>query len=132
MRSGTGWGTLGKIRDGSVSLKEVLDGSGDPRGGLGRVGGHSWRSGICRGTIGVSGTGCGTLKDFQDGSEDPWGGPGQFWGHSGRCGTGQETLEVRDGSGDPRGGPGWVEDYWGGSERVGKVKDRLGDNQGGS
>ena len=42
MRFGTGWGTAGEVRDGS----------GDPRGGPGRVEGPSGRSGTGRRTHG--------------------------------------------------------------------------------
>ena len=68
MRSGTGWGTLGEVRDGE----------GDPRGGPRRVGGPSGRYGMARETLGK----------VRDGSEDPWGGLGQVV----RCGTGRQTL----------------------------------------
>ena len=77
------------------TLREVQDGSGDPRGGLGRVWGPSGKSRTCRETLGVvrngsetSGTDRGTHGEFRDG----WGTLGEF----------------RDGSGDPRGGRGWV------------------------
>ena len=53
---------------GRGTLSEVLDGSGDPRGGPGRVGGPSGRS--------VSGWGI--LEVVREGSEDPQGGPGHF------------------------------------------------------
>ena len=35
MRSETGWEFLGEIQDGSSTLEEFRDGSGDPRGGPG-------------------------------------------------------------------------------------------------
>ena len=73
--------------DGSVDPRgphgEVLDGSGDPQGGPGRVGGPAERSG----------TGRVNLEDVRDRLEEPWGGPGRIGGPSG---------EIRDGSGDPR------------------------------
>ena len=55
------WGTLGEVRDGLGTLPEVQNGSRDPRGGLGWVGGPTGRSGTRRGTLG----------EVQDGSEDP-------------------------------------------------------------
>ena len=45
---------------GQGTFKEVRDGSGDPRGGPGRVGGHSERS---KGPSVKSGTGQGTLGE---------------------------------------------------------------------
>ena len=56
MRSGTSRG----------NFLEVRDGSGEPRGGPGRVEGLSGRSG----------TGRVNLEEVRDGSEDYWGGPG--------------------------------------------------------
>ena len=55
------------------TLGEVRDGSGNPRGGQGRVG----RS------TGKSVTGRGTLGKVKDGSEDPLGGLGLVVGPSG-------------------------------------------------
>ena len=52
---------------GCGTLGEVRDGSGDPQGGLGWVGGPS---------VG-SGTGRETLGEVRDGLRDPWGDPGQ-------------------------------------------------------
>ena len=46
---------------GRGTLGEVRDGARDPRGGAGRVGGHTERSG----------TGRGTLGEVLDGSEEP-------------------------------------------------------------
>ena len=63
-RSGTGWGIIG----------EVLDGSKYTRADFGRVGGPSRRFG----------TVCWTLREVQDGLEDPQGGPGWVGGPSGR------------------------------------------------
>ena len=84
---------------GQVTLGEVRDGSGDPRGGLARVEGSSGRFGMgrakhgeVRGRVGVP---------------------------SGRFGTSRETFgEVRNGSGYSRGGPGRVGFSRGGSGRV--------------
>ena len=90
VRSETGRGTLGEVRDGL----------GDPRGGPGRVRGPSERFGTVRGTLvevqDVSGD---LTRSHRDGSVD--------------------TQEIRDGSGDsrrlldesgnPRRGPGGVE-----------------------
>ena len=50
MRSGTCRGTLVEVRMGRGTFGKVRDGSGDPTGGTGRVGGHSGRSGTGRGT----------------------------------------------------------------------------------
>ena len=86
--SGTGWETLGEIRDGL----------GDPWGGLGRVGEPSEWSRTGLGTLGEVKYGSGALGQVQDGSSDPRGGPGRGWGPLGRSGTGQETLrKVWDG-----------------------------------
>ena len=77
---GKGWGTLPKVRDGSSTLWEVRDGSRDPRGSSGRVGGPSVRYGTGRGTLGDvrdgrpsrrSGMGRGTVGEVRDRSEDP-------------------------------------------------------------
>ena len=116
-RSETDHGTIGEVWDSSGDPGEVRDGSEDPRGGPGRVGGPSRRSG----------TGWGTLREFRNGSLDsrgslgrvggPWGGsgrvgdprggPGRFVGPSDTSETGRRTLEdVLDGSMDSRGGPG--------------------------
>ena len=64
------WGTLEKGQMGRVNLGEVLDGSGDPRGGPIRVEGSSCESWTC----------LGTLKKVSDGSGDPRGGPGRVGG----------------------------------------------------
>ena len=58
-RSRTGRGTLG----------EVWDGSGDSRGGLGRVLGPLGWSGTGRGTLREVQTGRGTLGEVRDGFE---------------------------------------------------------------
>ena len=79
LRSGTGWGTL----------REVRNGSGDLLAGSRRVRGPSGWCGTSRGTLGMFVTGQGTHGEIRDGL--------------GRCGTGRETLEkVLDGSVDPR------------------------------
>ena len=54
------WKTLGEVRDGSGTQGEVQAGSGDPRGGLGRVRGPSRRSE----------TGRMTFEEIRDGSWD--------------------------------------------------------------
>ena len=59
---------MGRTEMGRETLKEVLDGSGDPQGGPERVGGLSGRSGTGRGHSGMPGTVWGTLGDFRDGS----------------------------------------------------------------
>ena len=51
-----GWGTLKVVRDGLRILQEVRDGSRDPRGSPGRVGGSLGRSGMGWGTSGKFGT----------------------------------------------------------------------------
>ena len=58
-----GRGTLSKVRDGLSTLWEVQDGSGDPRGGAGRV----------EGPLGRSRTGRGTLVPVREWSWVPWG-----------------------------------------------------------
>ena len=67
------WGTLGKVRDGSL----------DPRVDMGWVGEPSRMSRTGRGPSRRSRTGRGTLRKVRDGLKDPG--------------------EVRYGSGDPRG-----------------------------
>ena len=46
------WDGLGRFGTGRETLKEVCDWSGDPRGGPGRVEGHSGRSRAYLGTLG--------------------------------------------------------------------------------
>ena len=76
---------------GQEYLGVVRDGSGDPRGGQGRVVGPSGRSG----------TGQVTLAEDQDGSWDRRGGLGRVGGPSGKFGTDRGMLEkVYDGSGN--------------------------------
>ena len=115
------------------TLEEVRDGSGDPRGGSGRVGGPSWRFGTVRRTLGRSETGLVTLQKFgtvrwtilevRDEPGDPRGGPGRFVGPSGKSGTLRWTLtEVRDGSLDPQGSLGRFD---GPSRRSGTVRWTL-------
>ena len=88
-----GRGTLGEVRGGEETLREVRDGLMDPRGVPKRVGRLSKRSKTGRGTAVP-----GRVTEVQDGS-----------GPSGRSGTGRETHgEVQDGSRDHWGGPGWV------------------------
>ena len=60
-RFGTGGETIGEDRDWSGSIEEVRDGSLNPRGGVGRVGGPLRRSGTVRRT----------LREVRDGLEDP-------------------------------------------------------------
>ena len=52
---------MGRFGTGQGTLEEVQDGSGETRGGQGRVGGPSGRSV----------TGRGTLEEVRDGSGDP-------------------------------------------------------------
>ena len=104
------------IREGSGTLGEVQDGSGDTRRGLGRVRDPRGGPVFVGKPTQKSTSGRGTLEEGQDGSGNPRGGPGLVWGHLGRFGFGQGTLgEVQDGSveplgglirvGDPQGGP---------------------------
>ena len=97
-----GRGTFGEVRNGSL----------DPRGSQGRIGGTSRRSWTGRGTLGEV--------------QDVVGGAGRVGGPLGRTGTGEGTIpevkrpsastgtdrrtfrEVRVESGDPRGGPAQV------------------------
>ena len=65
MRSWTGRGTLGEVRHGS----------GDPRGGLGRVGGLSRKSRACGGKLGAVRDVSRTIPVVLDASGDTWGGP---------------------------------------------------------
>ena len=79
---------------GRETLGEVWNGSGDLRGGTGRVAGPSERFG----------TGWKTSPEVRDGSEEPTKGSGWFGGPYQRSGMGRGTLgEVRYGSRDPRG-----------------------------
>ena len=87
---GTGWGPSERSETGRRTLLDVRDGSGDPLGGAGWMGGNSGRSM----------PGQGTLVEVRDESEDPRGGPERVGGTTGMSGTDQQTLrEVRDGSG---------------------------------
>ena len=80
-RSGTDRMTLGEVRDRTGTFLEVQDGSGEPRGGPGRVEGP-WRK---------SGMGQGTLPEVRDGLGDPPVGLGWVGGPSGKSGTGRGT-----------------------------------------
>ena len=92
MRSGTGRGTLGEVRDGFV----------DPPGGQGRVRGLSGWSGTGQGTLPEIRDGLGTFRVDKDGSRGPRGGPkpvgeypkgpGRVGGPSGKFGNGRGTL----------------------------------------
>ena len=104
-----GWGTLGMVLDWSGDSPDGPGWVGDPRIGLGRVGG----------TSGMSGTSWGTLEEVRYGLGDPpkvrdvlrntRADPGWVCVPFGRSWMGQGTLEVvQDRSGDPRGGLGWV------------------------
>ena len=108
------------------SLGEVRHESGDPPGGLARVGGPSGRSETGRGTLEEVRDGLGDPRGSQGWNVDlaggpvwvrgPLGGPGQVGGPSWRFGTGRGTLgEVLDGSEAPREG----------SRRVGRAKGRY-------
>ena len=93
-RSGTDWGTFGV----------VWDGSGDPLGGPGQVGGPSGRSG----------TGRGTIREVWD-----------EFGYPGEIRDGSWTFsEVRDGSRATRAGPGWTGDPTGGPVGVWRPSER--------
>ena len=95
-RSGTGRGTL----------EEVQDGSRDPPGGPGRVGGPSGKSWKEQGIPGMFVTGQRTLGEVGDRWGDTRGGLGRVGGPSERSGSGRGTHgEDRDGLGDPRKGP---------------------------
>ena len=78
MGSGTGRGTLG----------EVWDGSGDPLGGLGRVGGPLERSETGRGTHPEVRDGLGDPRSGARRSEDTQAGPERFGGPTSSSGTG--------------------------------------------
>ena len=73
MRSGGPSGKFGTVLG---TLREVRDGSGDARGGTGRVGGLSEKSGTGCGTLGEDWE---TLREVRDGSGDPRGGPRNSW-----------------------------------------------------
>ena len=108
-----------------LTLGEVRDGSGDPRGGPGRVEGPSGSSGTGRGTLGevwdgsrdprgVPEMGRGTLGEVRDGSVDPQKSLGRVAGPSLKSGTGRETfIQFQDRPGDPWGGPVLVEKHSG-------------------
>ena len=109
-RSGTGRVTLGKVRDGLGSIREVRDGSRDSPVGLVRVVGRPfWRSG----------TGQENFPKVRVGLDEPRGGPervsGSFWKSGMVRGTALVVWNMSGDppkglgrSGDPRGGPGCV------------------------
>ena len=70
----------------------VRDGSEDPRGGPGRVGGTSVGLGRVWGPTERFGTGRGTHKEVRDGSGQPRGGLVWVGGPTRRSGKGLETL----------------------------------------
>ena len=63
-----GWRTLLEVREGSGSLGEIRDGSGDPPEGPGRVEYTMGSPGCLRGPLGRSGTGPKILGEIRDGS----------------------------------------------------------------
>ena len=81
---------------GRGTLGEVRDGSGDPCGDAGRVGGKFVRSGTGRGTHSWSWMGLGTLGRHAErsctGRGTVGGGPGRVVGASLWSGTGKGTL----------------------------------------
>ena len=112
--------TLPEVQDRLGTLGVVRDGSGDPWGGLGRVGVPSRCLGCVKGPSARSETGQGSLPEDRDGPGnppeardrlgDPWvvryrlgespEGSRRVKGHSGRSGKGQVTFPVIwDGSG---------------------------------
>ena len=68
-----GQGTIPEVRDRWGILPEVRDGSGDPRGGLGRVRGPYLKSGMVRVFLPKvrGGSGWEALQMFRAGSRDP-------------------------------------------------------------
>ena len=81
---------MGEVQDGQRTHGEVRDGSWDPRGGPGQVGGASRR-----------------CETGQETLEEVWNG----WETLGEVREGRGTHpEVRDGSEDPQGGLRWVGD----------------------
>ena len=92
LRSGTSRGKLQEVRDSLQTLGQVRDGSRDPPGGLGQVGGTSVSSGMD----------WGTLPEVRDGSRDPRPGPGRVGTSSGRSRTVRRILEeTQDRSDEP-------------------------------
>ena len=59
------------------TFPKVWDGSEDPPGSPGWIGGPSWKIGTTRGPSWKIGTGRGTHPEVCNGSGDHWGGPGQ-------------------------------------------------------
>ena len=101
---------MGRSGMGCLTLGEVRDGSGDPRGGPGRVEGPS----------GWYGQGRGTLGEVWDELGEHRGGPGRVGRPSRRFGTGGAKIEkVRDKLGDPQ-------EAWHGLETLGEVGASLG------
>ena len=122
-RSGTGYGILPEVLDGSGNLLEVLDGSGDPPLGPGRIWGLRDCLKRVRGPSQGSGTCPRTLEEVWDGFKNSLRGPGWVGGPSQRSGTGRGTLpEVWDESGDPWGAQGWIKGH---SRRSGTVWETL-------
>ena len=107
-RSGTGWGTIVEVQDGSrdpargqgrvEGHEEVRDGSGDTPGGLRRVIRPTGRFGMGRDTHG----------EVRDGSGDRRGSQGRDVDLPRRLGELGDLEEIQDMSMDPPGGPGQV------------------------
>ena len=72
------WDRSGDPQGGLERVEEVRDGSRDPRGRPGRVGGPSGGMGRVKGPLKWSGMGRETFREVQNGLE--------------RCGTGQKIL----------------------------------------
>ena len=158
--SGKSSGPSGMSGKGRGTHVEVREGSGDPRGGRGRLGYRPWGLGRVGGTSHWSGMGRGTLGNAWDGSGYPRGGRGRVgdipwgpvWGKvpevwyetveppydsgwvggpSVKSGKGWETVgEVWDGSEDHRGCPGLVKVPRGGPGRVRGPSRRSGTGRG--
>ena len=89
---------MGRFGTGRGTIPEVLDGSGDPLGGMGRVWGLTHRLWTGRGLSWRSRTGRRTPREVRDGSVDPWGDLGGVEGPLGWSGTGRRKLvEIQDG-----------------------------------
>ena len=140
-KSGMDRETLGEVRDGSRDPPRGKfrgtgeppygrDGSGDPRGSPGRVGGSSGRSGTGWRTLGAVRDWSRDLGEVRDRWVDPQVGPGHVGGPLGRSVTSRGTLwEVEDGLGDRPWGSGRV---WEISLRSGTGRGALGKVQNGS
>ena len=98
-KSRTGRGILGEVWNSSLDplggpgpvgdLREIRDGSGDPRGDVGQDGASSGRSWTGRGPSGRFGTGWGSLGEVQTGRwtfGEVWNGSFNPQGGSGRVG----------------------------------------------